>query len=399
MLTHEYVSTSLRRQKIHRRRLLQTTVTGLTAAAFAGFAGAAPHGTRAAPHAYADLDTVLQSVIDAGLPGVALSVEQGGEPVYSGVAGYASVESRTPLTASHRFRLGSVAKPFTATTVLQLVDAGVLSLDDTVTRWLDDPTVLAIPNVDHITLWQLLNHTSGVYDFADENDSPLWATYLGETPNWSKVWTNQELLAFADGANHQPYFEPGQSWAYSNTAYVLLGMIVEQVTNNRLADEVATRIIAPLALNDTFLAEGAAIPEGTTDCYHSIGGELINTTEINLSWTWACGWTVATMADFVRFGRATLGGEMVSPTSFQHQFTFVPDPRSIAVGWGMGVWSQPSAYGQVFGMGGDGPGFTANLARLVTHDLTVAVLLNSAGTELGTGQIRDQALGAILGAS
>jgi CubicO group peptidase (beta-lactamase class C family) len=282
---------------------------------------------------------------------------------------------------------------------LQMVEEGVLSLDDTVTTWLNDPAVLAIPNVERITLWQLLHHTSGIYDYADENDSPLWSTYLGETPDWSKVWTNEELLAFADGANHPPYFEPGQSWAYSNTAYMLLGMIIEQATANHLADEIRNRVFVPLSLTDTFLAEGAEIPEGTTDCYQSLGGELVNVSEINLSWTWACGWTVSTMADFARFGRAILGSELVSPASFQEQFTFVPDPRFVAIGWGMGVWSQQSAYGQVMGMGGDGPGFTANLARLVTRDVTVAILLNSAGTEVSTGEIRDQVLGAVIEAS
>jgi D-alanyl-D-alanine carboxypeptidase len=374
---------------------LQTAAAGLAATALATFA---PRGTRAADPASAGLDEVLQSFIARGLPGVSLYVERAGEPVYAGTAGFASIEQKTPLTAAHRFRLGSVAKPFAATVVLQLVEEGVLSLDDTVARWLDDPIVARIPNVDQVTLRQLLNHTSGIYDFRDEEDSPfIQDAFLGPDADWARVWTALELLAYADGAKHAPYFAPGQGWHYSNTGYILLGLIVEQATGNAYGDEMRDRILVPLALSDTFLADGAVIPNGTVDCYHLLDSELLNVTAINLSSAGVAGALVATMADFARFGRALFDAELVSPASYQEQFTFVPDPQFASFGWGMGVWSGATPYGDVVGIGGDGPGFTANLSRLVAQDLTVAVLLNSAGTDAGTGQIRDEALQAVLG--
>jgi D-alanyl-D-alanine carboxypeptidase len=387
-------------QSLNRRALLcKALAAGLTAPALAALISSRVSDVRAADRLTEDLDAMLAAALEQGLPGIALQVERGGEVLYSGAAGLASVEQETPLTLEHRFRLGSVAKASTATVVLQMVDAGALSLDDPVSTWLDDPAVLRIPKVDRVTVRQLLNHTSGIYDFADETDSPLWAVYLGENPDWSKVWTLPELLAFADGASHPPYFAPGESFHYSNTGYVLLGLIVEQATGHRLADEVRDRVLNPLDLHDTFLAEGATIPEGTADCYHNLGGSLVNTTEINLSWTWGCGWTVSTLADFARFGRAVLDGELLSPESAAEMFAFVPDPNFDALGWGMGVWSQPTSHGQVVGCGGDGPGFTANLARLPEEDLTVVVVLNSAGLEFGTGQIRDEAMSAVIGAA
>src|SRR5215204_5980940 len=100
----------------------------------------------------ADLDAVLAAGVERGLPGVALLVERGGDIVYSGAAGVARIEDQTPLRATDRFQIYSLAKTFTATVVLQLVDEGVLSLDDTVARWLDDPAVGRIPNTDRITL-------------------------------------------------------------------------------------------------------------------------------------------------------------------------------------------------------------------------------------------------------
>jgi D-alanyl-D-alanine carboxypeptidase len=397
MATPRSATPSVRTHTLTRRDLLlRATAAGLTATALATFA---PRGSRAADPATAGLDEVLRSAVARGLPGAALRVERAGQPLYAGAAGFASTERQTPLTVNHRFRLGSVAKAATATVVLQLVEEGALSLDDTVTKRLVDPAVGRIPNVDRITLRQLLNHTSGIYDYLDENDSPLVASLLGGDADWSKVWTIAELLAFADGANHAPYFEPGQGWAYSNTGYVLLGLIVERAIGHRLADEVRSRVHAPLALNETFLAEGAEIPDGTVDCYQALGGELVNMTAVNLSWAWACGWTVATIADFARFGRAVLAGELLSPASHREQFALVGDPRMLAsgAGMGMGVWAVPSPYGRLIGMGGDGPGFMASLSRLVAQDLTVVVLLNSAGVDNGTGGVRDAALGAVLG--
>jgi D-alanyl-D-alanine carboxypeptidase len=377
-----------------RTLFLQTAAAGLAATALATFA---PRGTRAADPTSAELDVVLNDLVARGAPGISLSVERGGEPVYSGTAGVASIEQQTPLTAKHRFRLGSVAKPFTAIAVLQLVEDGILSLDDTAARWLDDPAVGRIPNVDRATLRQLLNHTSGIYDYRDDDGAFVQDAFLGPDADWTRVWTPKELLAYADGARHAPYFAPGAGWAYSNTGYVLLGLIVEQVTSRRLADELRDRILVPLALENTFFAEGAAIPDGAVDCYHALDGELVNVTAINLSSAWACGWTVSSMADFARFGRAVLGGELLSPASAEEMLAFVPDPRFETVGWGMGVWSQPSPHGQVVGIGGDGPGFTANLSRLSAGDLTVAVLINTAGGEIGSGEICDAAHTAVLG--
>jgi D-alanyl-D-alanine carboxypeptidase len=394
MTPYYIISCSDRADTLSRRLLLQATAAGLTATALATFA---PRGTWASDPSSAALDAVLLSVVARDVPGVSLTVERDGEPIYAGTAGVASTEQQTPLTARHRFRLGSVAKPFAATVVLQLVEEGVLSLDDTVAKWLDDPAVGRIPNVDRITLRQLLNHTSGIYDYADEADSPLWQVYLGSNPDWSKVWTLPELLAFADGANHAPYFEPGVSWAYSNTGYVLLGLIVEQATGHRLADELRDRVFEPLGLKETFLAEGGTIPDGAVDCYQALDGDLVNVTEINLSWAWACGWVVSSMADFARFGRAVLDKELLSPVSSKEMFGFVPDPRFEAIGWGMGVWSGATSHGDMVGLGGDGPGFTANLSRLVSEDLTIAILINTAGGDLGSGGIRDEVLTAVLG--
>jgi D-alanyl-D-alanine carboxypeptidase len=178
--------------------------------------------------------------------------------------GVASLETQTPLKETDRFRNYSIAKTFTAIVVLQLADEAVLTLDDTVAQWLDDPAVGRIPNVDTATLRQLLNHTSGIYDFADDTDSPFWEdAFLGPDVDWAKVWTLDEVLAYADGANHAPYFAPVEGYHYSNTDYILLGMIVEKATGGPFSDELTRRILDPLGLADTSWPKGRTCRKGS----------------------------------------------------------------------------------------------------------------------------------------
>jgi D-alanyl-D-alanine carboxypeptidase len=193
---------SVHPQVVNRRTLLRyVAAVGLAAPALAALLSSSTRVARAGDPVSGLLDAALAAAVEQGLPGVTLLVERDGEPVYAGAAGVASIEREAPLKPTDRHRIYSIAKAFTATVVLQLVDEGVLQLDDTVARWLDDPAVGRIPHVDRITLRQLLNHTSGIYDYGDEADSPFFAdAFLGEGADWATVWTPQELLTYADGA-------------------------------------------------------------------------------------------------------------------------------------------------------------------------------------------------------
>ena len=135
------------------------------------------------------------------------------------------------------------------------------------------PAVARIPHVERITLRQLLTHTSGIYDYQDETDSPFYQdAFFGPGADWSRVWTPPELLAYADGARHAPYFAPGQGMAYANTNYVLLGLLVEAATGRPFQDELRDRILGPLALDRTTLEEGAALPEDVVNGYQLLRG-------------------------------------------------------------------------------------------------------------------------------
>jgi D-alanyl-D-alanine carboxypeptidase len=251
-----------------------------------------------------------------------------------------------------------------------------LALDDTVAKWLDDPVVERIPNVDRITLRQLLTHTGGVFDYFDE-ESPIWQdAYLGEGADWSRVWTPQELLAYADGAKHAPYFAPGEGVHYSNTGFILLGLILERAAGRSYAEQLHARILEPLGLTDTFFAAVEPVPGGTVDGYHLIESELVNVSATHLSAQWTEGGMVSTTRDLARFADAVFGGELLEPASLRDMLTFVPSEKP-GIAWGMGVARMTSPAGELVGMAGDGPGFAARLFRLADKDLTVVLLTNT----------------------
>jgi D-alanyl-D-alanine carboxypeptidase len=353
----------------------------------------------AAPAA-ADLDAILAAAVERGLPGVALAIERDGDPVYAGVAGVASIERKTPADIADRFRLGSITKAFTAIIVLQLAEEGVLALDDTVTAWLDAPEVARIPNVDTVTVRQLLNHTSGIYDYLDEDDSQfVEVAYLAPDADWTKVWTVPELLAYAEGKSHAPYFAPGEGFHYSNTGYLLLGLIVEQATGHPFDDALKRRILDPLMLDDTALEMGKVVSGNVVDCYESTGGEMDNVTALNLTWAWTAGAMVSTIGDLARFARAVFDGELLSASSYTEMFTYTPEPRIPGAGWGMGVWTIPSPNGMLLAGGGGGPGFTASMVRLQEENLTAVATTNMSGDGEGIDIVRDEAIRVVLAAS
>lgn len=385
--------TAVTRMRASRRQALRwAAAVGLGASGLAGFA---PR-VSAAESLAAELDAVIAAAVEGGIPGVALRVERAGELLFSGAAGVSSLERQTAMRPADRFRIYSITKTFTATVVLQLVDEGVVSLDDTVTAWLDDPAVALIPNIDRVTLRQLLTHTSGVYDFGDDTDSPFWDdAFLGPDADWSQVWTIPQLLAYAAGSAHAPYFAPGEGVAYSNTGFLLLGLIVEAATGRPFGDELRERIIEPLGLRDTTLAEGAGLPTGTVDGYQLIDGELLDVSAINLSWVWTAGGIVSTTADLARFARAVFDGELVSSESREAMFTFTAETQ-FRMQFGMGVIRSRTPNGALIGMDGGSAGGTSTMQRLESADVTVVVLINQAPDEGATDHVRDAAIEAVL---
>ena len=228
----------------------------------------------------------------------------------------------------------------------------------------------------------MLNHTSGIYDYFDDDSPFINDAFLGPQADWSKVWTTDELLAYADRANHAPYFAPGTSAHYSNTNYILVGLIIERVTGHRVGDEIRARILTPLELKDTSFAAEEPVVTGTVKGYQVLGDEIVDVTATNLSWAWAVGGIVSTVSDLGRFSEAVLAGSLVSASSFAEMTNFAPSS-----GDGMGLYGITTPSGVAFGMNGESAGFSSTMMRLPGSNVSIVLLANVAPGGAPFGQL------------
>jgi len=260
----------------------------------------------------------LDAIVAAG-PTAALAEVSGPAGAERAAAGVIRIGRPAPALAGGRFRIGSTTKAFVATVVLQLVAELRLRLDDTVAVWL--PGV--VPGGNRITVRQLLNHTSGLVNYTDGMD----LTAAGWLRQRFRSWQPAELVALATA--QPPLFEPGGGWAYSNTNYVLLGMVVEAVTGQNHATEIERRIIRPLGLRHTESpGERVTIGGPHAHGYLPVGPEgsekPVDVTRMNASVAGAAGDMISTTADLNTFFHALLTGRLLPPAQLSAMTTMVP---------------------------------------------------------------------------
>ena len=306
----------------------------------------------------------LQAALDAGRASQAVSgaAARLDSPActWSGGAGLADRRAGRAVTPGERFRVGSVTKTFTAAVVLQLVDEGRLALDD---RLSDH---VAFPGGDAITVRHLLSHTSGIYNYTD---SPLVRA------DSDRAWSVQEILEVA--AAEPRAFAPGTAWDYSNTNYILLGLIIEQVTGQPYHREVRARLLEPLGLDDTFLEGAEPIPDGYARGYERRDGELVDITdEFHPSLAWAAGAMVSTVGDAAAWARALYAGDVLAPATRAEMLTPTALPGNATAPYGLGVFVEQTALGPIYGHGGTIHGFQARMAYLPDVDLALAAVVN-----------------------
>jgi D-alanyl-D-alanine carboxypeptidase len=261
------------------------------------------------PQLIAALEQTLdQAVVEHKAPGALLYVHVPGRGAWLGARGLADAAHGIPMVPLDRFRIASVTKTFVATVALQLVEEGWLRLDDTVERWLPG----LVPGGEQITVQQLLNHTSGLADYMTGG----FMKQVRAAPE--RVWKPHELVATA--LERPRVFAPGEPgrWSYSNTNYILAGMIIEQATRNPLEFEIQQRILTPLHLIDTGFPPPEHRVAGTARGY--VGST--DYSELNMSFAWAAGGMVSTTADVGRFVQALFGNELLKPQTLALMLSF-----------------------------------------------------------------------------
>ncbi len=329
----------------------------------------APQAIRA-PADPAALQRQLDGVVETGTPGV-VALVRSGQQTWQGASGLGDLDANRPARAGDQYRVGSVTKSFVATAALQLVGEHKLGLDDQLERWLPG----LVPNGDDITVRQLLNHTSGLYDYTDD---------LPEPP---RPFQPRELVAIATG--HRPLFAPGNRFSYSNTNYILAGLVIERAGGQRLATQLQQRIFGPLDLGDTELP----VTEQTlaSPFIHGYGPRdqgwqvtdgpagLLDVTEMDPSWAWAAGAMVSTTADLAL--PALLGGRLLDPKQLQAMQTTVDASQQFGHGvrYGLGLTLlRPGCATELWGHGGALAGYrtTAFSTKDADRQLVATTNLN-----------------------
>jgi D-alanyl-D-alanine carboxypeptidase len=272
--------------------------------------------------------------------------------------------------------MASIAKSVVAAVVLQLVDEGALELSDTLESWL--PNLL--PESGTVTVEQLLRQESGVFDFAA--DERLMAPY--QQGELEFRWEPAELVGLA--ADHPPDFAPGERWAYSNTNYVLLALIIEKISGDSLANVVRDRISAPLGLESTTMESDSDMEQPFAHGYLVGLGDPIDLTRLSASAVFGNGNLVSTPRDVARFYAALAQGDVVSARFLPRMLALNPEVPS---DYAMGVFRFENYHGCGTFIGHDGatPGYdssaytSADGRRQFTVSVTSSTVDDKAGDE------------------
>lgn len=365
----------------------RTTAAGTTAllltaaltAALAAPAAAAPARPREGGHTATR--EAIEAAVAAGVPG-ATATARDAHGTWSATAGVGDTRTGAPRSAADRYRVGSITKTFVATVLLQLEAEGRLSLDDTVDTWL--PGVVRGHGHDgrRITVRRLLNHTSGVYDYTQDAD--FVRTYFlkdGFLRHRYDTRTPRDLVAIA--TRHAPVFAPGTSWSYSNTNYVLAGMVIEKVTGRSYATEIRRRVIDPLGLTATSVpGTRVTVPRPSARAYGKLAetatGPTYDVTELNPSIASAAGEMISNSADLDRFYSALLRGKLLPAHQLKEMKTTVEIAGVPNVRYGLGLMDTRLTCGvHVWGHDGGIHGSTSSAVTTADGGHSLALNLNA----------------------
>jgi D-alanyl-D-alanine carboxypeptidase len=338
-----------------------------------------------------DLDTRLRPIItgamtDLSVPGAVVLVRTpAGE--YLEAFGTRRVRTDDPVEVGDHFRIGSNTKTMTGTVVLQLVQEGRIGLSDPVAKY--QPRV---PNGADITIAQMLDMRSGLYNYTELESVNRT---LDDDPD--KVWKPQELVAL--GLAQPPYFAPGQGFHYSNTNTVLLGMIIEQITGQKLEDVFQERIFTPLGLKNTVfppltsnsildphpqgylfgtnvstLADPALPPDQQTAARE---GTLVpnDVTDVNPSWAWAAGAAISSAEDLATYVKPLVTGGLLDAATQKQRIDSLP-PTAPANGNSASYGLALARFGPMIGHDGSLPGYQSFMGYDPDGGNTLIVLTN-----------------------
>ncbi|MFI1890160.1 serine hydrolase domain-containing protein [Streptomyces jumonjinensis] len=325
------------------------TARGMARTGAAGIAAAVAVAAFAAP-AQADTSTTerqrhqavqraLDTVVTGGVPGVTAQTRDG-RAVWNGASGVGDLRTGKARGKNDLFRVASITKTFVATVMLQMEAEGKLSLDDTVERHLPGAVTGNGNDGGEITVRQLLNHSSGIYDYLQDPEY-MKKYMLGDGFLKHRYDYRSPQVAVDVARTHRPYFAPGTGFRYSNTNYVLAALIMEKLTGNSYEHEVRERIVKPLKLRHTTApGDSSAMPKPSSRAYSKLtedpaATKIYDVTRQNASQSWAEGDIISSSNDLNRFYRALLRGKLLPEKQLTAMKTL--SPHSVEGGSGYGL--------------------------------------------------------------
>ena len=344
--------------------------------------GSLQPGSAAQSHTNVPLAQELQRVLDTAISstggtGVSAAVLMQDGALWKGAAGFSNPHDSVPIRPDMLFTICSIGKNYVAALALQLVDEGKISLDDPVGKWLAD-----INNVDRaITVRQLLSHTSGIFDYVKHPQSPYALPV--ESIEHTKIWSVEEILG---GLVAEPYYAPGEGWRYSTTNYLILRLILEEVTGSTLSEMLEARVLSPLDLRGTVPVDGAERIPATFEVAHhwydvDEDGQLDDLSKNSRNWyTIVPHLIYATAEDVARWSQALFSSEMLQQHTRDEMVAFYrPTPDEPWSGYGLGIGEFPPEMvsGETaWGHAGRDFGWTAVMLYFPRLQVHMAVLMN-----------------------
>jgi D-alanyl-D-alanine carboxypeptidase len=317
------------------------------------------------------LKAIVDQAAASGVPGAVLLVETRSGDRWVGAAGVER-QGGAPTTPDSVFRVYSTSKMIVAATAFTLIDEKTLGLDDRLDQWLTPDQLGRLPGAGAITVRQLIAQTSGIRDYFDDHFIDL----IKE--DFARVWTPAELLNIA--ADGEPAAAPGTgSSYYSNTNYVLLGLVIEKAAGASLSNAIRTHVLEPLGADHTFSWEEQGRPAPVAGYLPLGGGELLDVSAVDLSISWGAGGIISTATDLAKLTRGILAGSLLSDASRELMTTNFRPMADKNVAYGYGSFRVPFEH-PLIGHSGEGPGFGV-LALLSPDDDTVIVAMTNLQTE------------------
>ncbi len=320
---------------------------------------------------------LLNEIVSEGVTGIMMSVYKPSSGMWTGASGAADLHNEVPMKSCNITRVGSTVKMFTAVTVLKLQEEGKLDIDDKISAYVSGDVIDKIENADKATIRQLLQHSSGIYNYIQN-----LVFQTASTNDLIREWKAEDLLKYA--CNKSAYFEPGEDVAYSNTNYILLGMLIEAIEGKPFYKVFEEKLFIPLGLTMTRFAAEDPVPDGIVRGYIDLYSNLqvLESTYFS-GWDYntADGGLISNPYDMSIFFQSLMNGQIINTNSLDEMLTWIspnePDSEFYPIQYGLGIFRIETPQGIAYMHSGDAIGYYANMIYFPDDSTTIVYAVNS----------------------